>query len=107
MRGKLTAFGLAGALLVSGISLSLLGTEATQAAPSTSATFLVPVNDGYGIGECAAANSTCGKVVADSWCEAQGYGHSESFGVADAADVTGALPGAAASDRPIAITCAQ
>ena len=103
MRGKLTALGLAGVLLASGASLSLLGTEATQAAPSR-ATFVVPVNDGYGIGECASASASCGKVVADSWCEAQGYGHSESFGPAEP-EVTGSLPGAAVTERPIAITC--
>jgi hypothetical protein len=106
MRGKLTALGCAAALIAAGLSVSLLGTEASQAAPSASATFIVPANDGYGVGECTASSATCGKVVADSWCEAQGYGHSESFGVADAADVTGSV-GAGPVDRPISITCAN
>lgn len=106
MRGKLTALGLAAALLGAGLSVSLLGTQATEAASPTRATFLVPANDGYGVGECASSNSSCGKVVADSWCEAQGYGHSESFGLADPADVTGAIAGVVA-DRPISITCAE
>jgi hypothetical protein len=106
MRGKLTALGVAGALLVAGLSLSLLGTGTTQAATSTQATFIIPANDGYGIGDCASSGSTCGKVVADSWCEAQGFARSESFGIADATEVTGALPGRPL-DRPISITCAE
>jgi hypothetical protein len=106
MRGKLTALGLAGALLLAGLSLSLLGTESTQAASPAQATFIVPANDGYGIGDCATTGSSCGKVVADSWCEAQGFARSESFGIADPADVTGSIVGKAV-DRPISITCAE
>jgi hypothetical protein len=109
MRGKLTAFGIAAALVAAGLSLPLLGTEATQAADATpaQASFIVPANDGYGVGECATAGSTCGKVLADSWCEAQGFARSETFGVADPADVTGSIEAPAALDRPIAITCAR
>jgi hypothetical protein len=106
MRGKLTALGVAGTLLLAGLSLSLLSTESTQAASPAQATFIVPANDGYGIGDCAISGSSCGKVVADSWCEAQGFARSESFGIADAADVTGSLVGSTA-DRPISITCAE
>jgi hypothetical protein len=106
MRGMLTALGVAGALLLAGLSLSILGTETTQAASAAQATFIVPANDGYGIGDCAVSGSTCGKVVADSWCEAQGFARSESFGIADVADVTGSIAGPAV-DRPISITCAE
>jgi hypothetical protein len=102
MRGKLTALGVTGALVLAGLSLSLLGTEATQAASPAQATFIVPANDGYGIADCA----SCGKVVADSWCEAQGFARSESFGLADAADVTGSIA-TQKVDRPISITCAE
>jgi hypothetical protein len=35
--------------------------------------FLVPGNDGYGIGECLAEGGACGQAVAGSYCEAQGF----------------------------------
>jgi hypothetical protein len=105
MRRKLTALGLAGALAAAGLSLSVIGTGTTQAAGSSSATFIIPANDGYGVGDCVGTGSTCGQVLADAWCEAQGFARSESFGLADPTDVTGSITPAKA-DRPISITCA-
>jgi hypothetical protein len=78
----------------------------TQAQAGSRATFIVPANDGYGVGDCVASGSACAKVVADSWCEAQGFARSESFGLAEAADVTASV-GLANASRPISITCAQ
>ena len=106
MRRKLTALGLAAALAATGLSLSVLGTGTTQAASSSSATFIIPANDGYGVGDCVGAGSACGQVLADAWCEAQGFARSASFGLADPTEVTGSVT-AVKSDRPISITCAQ
>lgn len=105
MRRKFAALALIGALAITGAGATLLGSGSTQAAGSASSTFIIPANDGYGIGECALAGSSCGKVVADAWCEAQGFARSESFGIADAADVTASI-GTPAS-RPISITCGE
>jgi hypothetical protein len=52
-----------------GVSL-VLGTTAL-ATPNNR--FLVPGNDGYGIGECLAEGGACGQAVADTYCEAQGF----------------------------------
>lgn len=52
-------------------------------------TFVIAANDGYGIGECLATNSSCGRIVADAWCEAHGRAKSISWGAAD--DVTGSI----------------
>ena len=49
----------------------------------------IPANDGYGITDCLAAAQACGRVIADAWCEAHGYGRSLAYGRAD--DVTGAI----------------
>jgi hypothetical protein len=106
MRRKLTAIGLAGALAAAGLSLSILGTGTTQAAGSSGKTFIIPANDGYGVGDCVGAGSACGQVLADAWCEAQGFTRSASFGLAEATDVTGSVP-AVKPDRPISITCAE
>lgn len=57
-------------------SLALIGFAAlvgygADAAPNNR--FLVPGNDGYGIADCLAEGASCGKAVADSYCEAQGF----------------------------------
>lgn len=103
MFAKSAMFGVVGASLCAALILSVVPNEAGHAA-SSNATFTVPANDGYGVGECVSSGSSCGKVVADAWCEAQGFARSSSFGVADV-EVTGSV--AAASDRPISITCGE
>lgn len=70
-------------------------------------TFLIPAADGYGVGECLTeGKGECGQVVADSWCESQGYAASSSFGVAAKDEYTGAIDSAPnPAERPIRITC--
>ncbi len=72
------------------------------------AIFLVPMNDGYGVAECLASGGECGQIVADAWCEAQGYARATSFGPAAAEDFTGSLHKASfarAAEQPVAVTC--
>jgi hypothetical protein len=52
-------------------------------------TFVISDSEGYGITECLTSGSSCGRVVADAWCEAHGLGAALAFGPAD--DVTGAI----------------
>jgi hypothetical protein len=54
-------------------------------------TLIVPGNDGYGLSECLSEGQSCGSVVADAWCEANGFGRALSFGRAAADDVTGSV----------------
>ncbi len=79
-----------------------------NAAPST-ATFVVPAHDGYGIAECLSSSSECAKVIADSWCESQGFKGAESFGLAAAEDMTGSVQKAsyAQRERPFSVTCTK
>lgn len=98
MRRRLAVLGFAAALAAGALSFTAISTETTQAA--SAATFVVPANDGYGIADCVAAG--CGQVVADAWCEAQGFAGSASFGPADV-EVTGSI--AAGAGRPISVTC--
>lgn len=59
------------------------------------ASFVIPSRDGYGINECLGENSACGRVIADSWCEAHGLAKASSFGIID--DMTAAIPRTAAA----------
>lgn len=99
------------------LALALVSAAATQAAASESGNaaqhvekaFLIPSNEGYGTGEClTGGNSECGQVVANAWCESQGYASASGYGVASQDEYTGAIdntPVRAASERPIRITC--
>lgn len=83
-------------------------TPAGRAAPHVEKTFLIPSSDGYGVGECLTSpGSECGQVVANAWCEAQGYATANAYGIAAAEEYTGAvdLPVTKPADRPIRITC--
>ena len=66
------------------------------ALPSRAAeSYTIPANEGYGIGECMQSGNDCGRVMADSWCEAHGHAHVLAYGINE--DVTGAIK---ASDTP-------
>lgn len=107
MRRSFAAFGLLALGLAGFATFSTLTSESTQAA-SSEATFIVPADDGYGVADCA--SSTCGKVVADQWCAAQGYGAALAFGVAEPVETTGSVAvvrRATAETRPFSITCSR
>lgn len=72
-------------------------------------TFLIPAEDGYGVGECLSGGpSECGQVVANAWCESQGFASAANYGVAAQDEYTGAIGDAApvkSAPRPLRITC--
>ena len=68
-------------------------------------TFFFSMNDGYGLSNCLTTASACGKVVAESWCSAKGYGKARAWGAS--ADITASIGGKAlrAPANSIAVTC--
>jgi len=109
MRRAVALIGLLG-ILGAGLSLSVLPTTKTSAAASDNRTFLIPASDGYGVADCLSTKSECGKIVADAWCEAQGFAKAASYGLADREDFTGTLSKArpaAAAEQPLVITCGE
>lgn len=107
MRRAVALIGLLG-IIGAGMSLAVLPTSRTVAAPSEQRTFLIPASDGYGVADCLSGGAECGKIVADAWCESQGFARATAFGVANREDFTGSLPKpspAAASEQPLSITC--
>lgn len=111
MRRPLAALGLAATLTAGALgSFGLPG--ATKAATGSERTFLIPASDGYGVAECLVGGAECGAVVANAWCESQGFATAVSFGVAAQEDYTGAIDAAPATlgraaERPIRITCRE
>ena len=73
-------------------------------------TYLIPANDGYGVADCIASKKSCGKIVADAWCQNHGYKTALSYGVADRSDFTGSVPksaGNAANAMPMVVNCGR
>ena len=109
MRRAVALIGLFG-IVGAGLSLAVLPTTRTIAAPSDQRTFLIPASDGYGVADCLSSKSECGKIVADAWCEAQGFAQAKSFGLASREDFTGSLSkvkaaASVAPEQPLVITC--
>jgi hypothetical protein len=70
--------------------------------------FVIPANDGYGIADCLAQDgSSCGRIVADAWCQAQGLAKAVAFGPVDPADVTASLKNGTASVQSYSVTCGE
>ncbi len=97
--------------------LSALGVLASAAAPALAASqgterrgedLPDPVERRLRRRRVLTTGGECGQVVADAWCESQGYAKSASYGIAAQDEYTGAIEAAPAvktSDRPIRITC--
>ena len=85
--------------------------EATAAAtrPASHPVYVLTDSEGYGLADCISQKRECGKIVADSWCEAHGHARAVAFGGAD--DVTGAIsPGASKPAAPAGaavVSCAD
>lgn len=97
-----------GACLVQAAVAGTDGETPVDAPAHVEKTFLIPSSDGYGVGDCLTTpGSECGQVVANAWCEAQGYAAAGSYGIAAAEEYTGAieLPVSTPMQRPIRITC--
>ena len=80
----------------------LAACAALSPAKAANKTFLV-ASDGYGIDDCLATQSACGKMVADAWCTAHGLPKALAFG---SASVTGSIGDSAKATRDaVLVTC--
>jgi hypothetical protein len=72
-------------------------------------TFVISKNEGYGILDCLGGEKACGQIVADAYCEAQGFAAPVAFGTAE--DVTGKSGGTApafhAEPGAFIVTCTE
>lgn len=72
------------------LALMLLGVQNAEAAPATK-DFILPADDGYGMDDCLAEAGTCGQLVADAWCKANGLVKSIAYGPIDPAEMTASI----------------
>ncbi len=109
MRRAVALVGLLG-VAAAGISLSIMPSSRSVAAASEPRTFLIPASDGYGVADCISSRAECGKIVANAWCESQGFGKAVAFGVAAREDFTGSVTKQSptqAAEQPLSITCGE
>lgn len=78
-------------------------------AQSKSKMLTIPANSGYGIEECFAPGVACGKVVADAYCEAHGFGAALAFGKSE--DITASIVVASTTTAPekgaLVVACSE
>jgi hypothetical protein len=53
--------------------------------------FIITDQEGYGTGDCLAKDGECGKIIANSFCESNGFKTAEFFRKAEPDDVTGSI----------------
>lgn len=109
MRRAVAFIGLLG-IAAAGISLSIMPSSRSVAAANEPRTFLIPASDGYGVADCISSRAECGKIVANAWCESQGFGKAVAFGVAAREDFTGTVSKpspAQLAEAPLSITCSN
>ena len=109
MRRAVALVGLFG-IIGAGMSLAVLPASDTVAAPKAERTYLIPAGDGYGVADCISSKAECGKIVANAWCESQGFGKAVAFGVAAREDFTGSVTKqspAPTAEQPLSITCGE
>lgn len=78
--------------LLAGLLVSAAYNNNAQA--EAAATYVISDQDGYGMLDCLTQKAECGKIVADSWCEAHGHGAARAYGRAE--DVTASIDKSAA-----------
>ena len=94
--------------LLAGLLIFAAGLPAARAADKN--TFVINETEGYGITDCLKGAKSCGRVVADAWCEAHGLGAATAYGAAE--DVTASThnsSGPKDATRPgsVIVTCAN
>lgn len=72
MRKRLSALAV---LAMSAVSFAVMldSSRETEARIGKQRDFVIAGSDGYGTQDCFASGSSCGRIVADAWCEAKGF----------------------------------
>lgn len=110
MRSLLDRFAKPALLGVMGLSgafaLTLFELPARAMSDAQRGVYVIPTG-GYGVDECVAKSSECGRIVAAAWCEAHGHGRVVAFGSAN--DVTFSANASVKAPPPnsILISCAD
>jgi hypothetical protein len=78
------------AVAIATLAAVLLGSVSAQAERRV---FIIANNDdGYGVDRCLASGESCGKLVANAYCQARDFALAASFRKVEREEITGAVP---------------
>jgi hypothetical protein len=72
MRARLGILAIFAIAAASATVVMVTGHE-TEARVNKQRDFIIAGSDGYGTQDCLASGSSCGRIVADAWCESKGF----------------------------------
>lgn len=77
--------------LAGSITAGILSSLAFASETPRASAFIIADQDGYGTGECLSKASSCGRIIADSFCQSKGFRTHALYRPAEPEDVTGSL----------------
>lgn len=90
-------------------AISAYGVVTAQSASSQTKQkeFVIRNDDGYGTSDCLSKATACGKIVADAWCEAKGFGKAVAFRPVEPTEVTNSTGRANTVADAFLISCVE
>jgi hypothetical protein len=70
---------------------AILVLGAIEASAETKIFIIENHRDGYGVDQCLASGSNCGKPIASAYCQSRNFGQAVSFRKVDAGEITGGV----------------
>ena len=99
--------------LVAPLSVALLLAGSLTAQAEKRIFIIANNSDGYGVDRCLALGESCGKPIANAYCQAREFTQAASFRKVDRDEITGAVPASDAACRGssceqfVAIECSR
>lgn len=87
-----------------------LALSATPAAAENRTFVIADPQDGYGVDQCLTTGASCGKLVANAYCQEKDFRHAASFRTVEPGEVTAAIAQPPSRAKPavlVAIECAR
>jgi hypothetical protein len=88
MRARLSVLAVLAISAASALVIFSSGGE-TEARAGKQRDFIIAGSDGYGTQDCLSSGSSCGRIVADAWCEAKGFKAALAYRKLAADEITG------------------
>ncbi|HRJ70114.1 MAG TPA: hypothetical protein PK812_10945 [Beijerinckiaceae bacterium] len=91
------------------VAISAYGVVTAQSASSQpkQKEFVIRNDDGYGTSDCLSKASACGKIVADAWCEAKGFGKAVAFRPVEPTEITNSTGRSSPVADAFLISCSE
>lgn len=99
MRARISFLAL-GILAAASAAVVLGSGQETEARANKQRDFVIAGSDGYGTQDCLASGSSCGRIVADAWCESKGFKGALAYRKLAADEITGSAGANSSGQAP-------